>query len=114
MINNLYNPAFIFILAALTLPFVTGKLRAAVLLAAPLGGLALLITLGMGSSSVMLMGYELTPLRIDKLSFIFAIAFHIAALFSVIYSLHIKDKLQDVAGLLYMGCLLYTSDAADE
>ncbi len=113
MINNLYNPAFIFILAALTLPFVTGKLRAAVLLAAPLGGLALLITLGMGSSSVMLMGYELTPLRIDKLSFIFAIAFHIAALFSVIYSLHIKDKLQDVAGLLYMGAAIGACLAGD-
>lgn len=113
MISNMLNPAFAFILAALVLPLVTGKLRAVVLLAAPLGGLALLLKLGMGSSSLELMGYQLTPLRIDKLSFIFAIAFHIAALFSVIYSLHIKDKIQDVTGLLYMGAAIGACLAGD-
>ncbi|MEM8935360.1 MAG: Na(+)/H(+) antiporter subunit D [Pseudomonadota bacterium] len=46
---------------------------------------------------------DLTPLRVDKLSFIFALIFLIAAALNVIYAWRIGDRAQDVAGLSYAG-----------
>ena len=48
-------------------------------------------------------GYDLTPVRVDKLSLVFGYIFHIAAFFSVVYSLHVKDAMQHVCGLIYAG-----------
>lgn len=112
MMSN--NPALFFFIAALLLPWLNGKLRALVLLSAPLAGLAMLIHLGDAYTyNVDCFGYSLQPIRIDKLSYIFAIAFHIAAFCAAIYSLHIKDKTQDVAGLIYMGGAIAASLAGD-
>ena len=53
--------------------------------------------------TVEMFDYSLILTRVDKLSRIFGIIFHIAALLSVIYSLHIKDTVQQVAALMYAG-----------
>ena len=42
----------------------------------------------------------------DRLSVLFAWLFHLAALIAVIYSLHMSDRLQQVAALAYAGCAL--------
>jgi multicomponent Na+:H+ antiporter subunit D len=42
-------------------------------------------------------------LRVDKLSFVFALAFLIAGVLAVIYSWHVRDNLQQVAALIYAG-----------
>lgn len=47
--------------------------------------------------------YQLIPYRADKLSIMFGYVFHIAAFIAIIYSLHVKDKVQQVAGMLYAG-----------
>lgn len=57
--------------------------------------------------------YQLTPYRADKLSFLFAYVFHIAAFMAVIFALHIKDTMQHVAGLLYAGSALGAVFAGD-
>lgn len=49
------------------------------------------------------LGYELTPYRLDKLSVMFGYVFHIAAFLAIIYALHVKDTIQQVAAMLYAG-----------
>ena len=49
------------------------------------------------------MGYTLVMARVDKLSLIFGYIFHIAALLSVIYSLHVDDAKQMASGTIYAG-----------
>ena len=45
--------------------------------------------------------YQLIPYRVDKLSLMFGYVFHIAAFIAIIYSLHVRDTLQQVAAMLY-------------
>jgi multicomponent Na+:H+ antiporter subunit D len=65
------------------------------------------------SVETQLMGMALKPIHIDRLSLLFGYLFHIAALISVIYSLHIKDRMQQVAGMLYAGSALGAVFAGD-
>lgn len=98
------------ILAALT----RGHLRAVVMLAAPILGAygVYLLEPGM-TASFQLMGYELTPIRVDSLSILFAYLFNLAALIGVIYALHVKDPMQDLAALAYAGSAIGAIFAGD-
>lgn len=49
------------------------------------------------------LGYDLIPYRVDKLSLMFGYLFHIAAFIAIIYSLHVKDTVQQVTAMLYAG-----------
>lgn len=110
----LANPALVFMLAALLVPLCPRPARHILLLSTPIIGLFLLLQADIGTTiSFEYLGYEITPFRLDKLSFIFAFIFHIAALVGVIYSLHIKDKLQDVSALIYMGGAIGATLAGD-
>jgi len=86
---------------------------------------------GLALSAAILLGYEkgltvsltmidapflnltLTPLRVDGLSFIFALIFHIAAALNVIYAWRIGDRVQDVSGLAYAGAAIGGALAGD-
>ncbi|MEE4259664.1 MAG: proton-conducting transporter membrane subunit, partial [Bacteroidales bacterium] len=57
--------------------------------------------------------YQLTPFRADKLSLMFGYVFHIAALIAIIYSLHVRDTLQQVSAMLYAGSGLGAVFAGD-
>ena len=59
------------------------------------------------------LGQDLLIHRADRLSLLFAYAFHLAALIAVIYALHIRDLVQQVAGLLYAGSALGVVLAGD-
>jgi len=67
--------------------------------------------------SLQLMGLELEPVRIDRLSILFGYLFHLAALIGIIYSLHIAkdehDTVQHVAALVYAGSALGAVFAGD-
>ena len=85
-------------------PLFGGRLRGLYMLALPLAGLWLTLGLEHGSyGQIELFGHTLVTLRVDKLSLVFGYIFHIAAFLSVIYSLHLKDTVQQVAGLVYAG-----------
>ena len=80
--------------------FTRGPLRALVMLAAPLLGAWGVYQLEPGTIiEFQMMGLQLTPVRVDKLSILFGYLFHLAAFIGVVYSLHIKDPMQDVAAL---------------
>ena len=58
-------------------------------------------------------GLELTYLRVDKLSLIFGYLFHIAAIIAAVYSLHLRDRLQLVTGMMYAGAAIGVVFAGD-
>lgn len=106
-----FAPFFIAALLALAL---RGWWRNSVMLLVPvLGGLHLWqIDAGI-SLHFSLLDYTLTPYRTDKLSLLFGYLFHIAAFIAVIFSLHVRDTLQHVAGMVYVGSALGAVFAGD-
>jgi multicomponent Na+:H+ antiporter subunit D len=57
--------------------------------------------------------YQLIPYRVDKLSLMFGYVFHLAALIAIIYALHVRDTLQQVAAMMYAGSGLGAVFAGD-
>ena len=109
-------PPFVpFFLAALLALVTRGPLRAALMVAAPLlGGLHLWFDVPDGTLlSVSLLEFELVLMRADRLSLLFGYIFHIAALILVIYTLHLRDTMQHVAGLIYAGSAVGAVFAGD-
>ena len=87
MIDGL-NPALILVggsLLALLIP--QGRARNGFLLALPVLGLVQLLGLPFGKyAQIDLFSLTLTTLRLDGLSFAFALIFHVAALLAVVYA----------------------------
>lgn len=101
---NLLAPPFLYLYAALLCPLLSSRHRAILLLVVPVLGLVSLLSYSMGNHvNVSMLGFELTFMRVDKLSLIFGIIFSIAAFLSAIYAWHVRDTIQQVATLLYAG-----------
>ena len=60
-----------------------------------------------------LFGLEILLTRVDKLSVLFGYLFHLAAFLGIIYSLHVKDTLQQTVTILYAGSALGAVFAGD-
>ena len=100
-------PGIVLVLGALLLPVLKGNLRKAALLALPV--LSFVHLMGLPDDytlNVALFGLNLELVRVDKLSMVWGIVFHIAALLSAIYALHEEDLVQLVAGLMYAGAAI--------
>jgi len=127
-------PPFIpFYLAAIAILLLRGdawlKLRNIILLATPLlGGLHLWLDVqplvSMQASDTLVVAkdlsynvtffeYQLEFMRVDKLSLLFGYLFHVASFIAIIYALHVRDTLQQVAGLVYAGSALGAVFAGD-
>ena len=97
-------PGLLLIVAALAVPFLPDALRRAWTVVVPAAGLWALIVLEPGTYLAFTwFGAEFVPVRVDKLSLIFGYIFHIAAIISAIYALHVRDTVQHVAGMMYAG-----------
>ena len=97
-------PAIPLFIAAIMASLTRGSLRAIIMLAAPLISAYAIFQLEPGTVFfVELMGLQLTPVRIVALSILFGYLFNLAALIGVIYALHVKDPMQDLAALAYAG-----------
>ena len=113
MIGSL-PPGLVLILGALLAPLLRGRVQKAYLLLLPALGFYQMLALGEGAfGQVSLFGTTLTVVRVDKLSLAFGYIFHISAFISVIYSLHVKDNTQHVAGLIYVGSAVGACFAGD-
>ena len=103
-----------FIIGLLALFVSNSVVRSIIMLAAPvISGVSLL---QMQSGILMTMpfvNFELTPFRTDKLSFLFGYLFCIASFIAILFSLHVKDKIQHCAGLIYAGAALGAVFAGD-
>ncbi|MER2531635.1 MAG: Na(+)/H(+) antiporter subunit D [Candidatus Competibacter sp.] len=114
MIDGL-NPALILVCGSLLALLIPQSLvRNGFLLALPALSLIQLLGLPDGQyAQVELFNLTLTTLRLDGLSFAFALVFHIAALLAVIYAWNLRDPVQQVVGLLYPGAALGVVLAGD-
>ena len=103
-----------FYIAALLVGITQGRIRAAILIAAPvLGGLQLFGVEPGVELQARFLGYQLIPFRVDRLSLLFGYLFHIGAFLAIVFSLHVRDTLQHVAGLSYAGSALGAVFAGD-
>ncbi len=107
-------PFVLFYLAALAAAVLPRRARQVVMLSVPLvGGLALMNLAPDLLVRVAFMDLYLEPLRVDKLSMLFGILFHIGAFIGIVFSLHVDDRSQHVAALLYAGSAIGAVFAGD-
>ena len=107
-------PFTLFFIGGLIAALTRGKLRGAIMVAIPVISAMHLWTVPEGIHlQIAFLDYELVPYRADKLSLMFGYVFHIAAFICIIYSLHVKDTVQQVAAMLYAGSALGAVFAGD-
>ncbi|MEX6632187.1 Na(+)/H(+) antiporter subunit D [Hyphococcus lacteus] len=101
------NPAVILIVGALMCLAVPRHLASVILLVATTLSAVKLYTLGLGEyGSISLFGEQLTTVRLDPMSRLFAVVFHIAAALNIIYAWGQKDRSQNFATLAYPAAAL--------
>ena len=108
-------PPFLpFFIGALIAAFTRGHLRSTIMIAVPVISALHLWTVPDGIHlQFAFLDYQLAPYRVDKLSLMFGYVFHIAAFIAIIYSLHVRDTVQQVAAMLYAGSGLGAVFAGD-
>ena len=107
-------PFLIFYGAAIMVALLPHRLGQVILLATPLtGGLVLLGMTADADLQWSIMNLVLEPLRVDRLSLLFGYLFHIAAFLGIVFSLHLRDRLQAITSLLYAGSALGAVFAGD-
>ncbi len=115
LIPDVWPPVLIYIVAAVVLPFLPSHpQRAFLTLVVPLIGGWMIWTVPEGQHAVYpLMGFDLTLMRVDKLSVVFGLIFSIAAFLAALYAWHVKDRTQQIATLLYAGTAIGAVFAGD-
>ena len=114
MPSELLSPGIFQMLAAILVPLFFGQWRNIYMAAIPI--VAFWWTLGLNPGDrfeVAIFEVSLVVLRVDNLSLIFAYIFEIATLISIIYAWHIRDTVQQVAGLIYSGAAIAAVFAGD-
>ncbi|MBQ4890453.1 cation:proton antiporter [Shewanella sp. UCD-FRSSP16_17] len=107
-------PFVLFLIGGLIAATTRGKLRGALMIAIPIISGLHLWTVPEGIHlQLTFLDYELIPYRADKLSLMFGYIFHIAAFIGIVYSLHVKDTVQQVAAMLYAGSAIGAVFAGD-
>ena len=107
-------PFLIFYFGALIALLTRGHFRAILMLAVPIIGAIQLWSFSEGIHwQFIFLDYQLIPFRVDKLSIMFGYVFHIATFIAITYALHVRDTLQQVAGLVYAGSALGAVFAGD-
>jgi multicomponent Na+:H+ antiporter subunit D len=108
--------AFLFFIGAAILPLLPrGPVRAMVLLAIPVVAALQVMNLPLDDRLVQarLFGFDLDLMRVDGLSRIFALIFCIAAVLGGLFAWHLRDIVQQVAMLLYVGAAIGAIFAGD-
>lgn len=107
-------PFLVYYLGALLALIPNERVRAIALLIVPiLGGFATYLLAEGTRANIDILEFELTLLRVDRLSLLFGYAFNIAAFIAVLYSFHIRDRMQQCASLVYAGSALGVVFAGD-
>lgn len=108
-------PPFLpFYLGALLVALAPSRWRPALTVLTPLISAAHLLTVPAGAHlNIELLGHELNPLRVDRLSLLFGYLFHLAAFIGAIYAWHVRERGQQAASLLYAGSALGAVFAGD-
>jgi multicomponent Na+:H+ antiporter subunit D len=114
MIISTVPPAAIFIIGALLIPLLKGRLKSIYLLLLPVAGFINLINIPEGTHWVIrFLDYNLILGKIDRLSLFFGYIYHLISFISLLYALHVKDDLQHIASVLYAGAAIGVVFAGD-
>jgi len=108
------HPSVLLIAGALLLPLFKGVAQQAYRVALAALFLFVVFRIEQGNHAQILFGgLELVAGRADKLSLAFAYVFSIITLIATIYSLHVRDNIQHVAGLIYAAAAVGVVFAGD-
>jgi len=114
MLLDQLPPALILIIGALAVPFIKGRAKNIFIILLPLAAFFLVAQLPEGELlNLSFMGYELSPLRVDRISRCFGYIFTINGLAAFIYAFYLRDNSQHVSALLYIGSSLGVVFAGD-
>ena len=112
--NNYFPPALIFIIGALFIPLLKGKVKSAFMLLLPVLSFIILVNIPEGKYWMFnLLDYDLILGRVDRLSRVFGYIFTIISFIAILFALKVDDDLQHVAGLIYAGSALGVTFAGD-
>ena len=107
-------PGLIMVLGALLLAFVGKRFAAAgAVLLSTISLIVFCLTPHSEFGQIRLFEQTLTMVRIDHLSFIFGLVFHLAAIMASIYALHVQDTKQHIAAMMYAGGAIGACCAGD-
>lgn len=96
------HPSVLLMLGMLPLIWLHGRLRQIWQIALPTFLLMAITTMGTGTSvNLEVIGLELTPLRVDKLSLVFAYIIGLILIIGNIFALQVEDRAQHIAAGLY-------------
>mgnify|MGYP007101510511 CR=1 FL=1 len=109
-----FPPAAILIVGAMLVPFLRGKARSWFVILLPACAFLLIANLAPGTSwNASFLGYELTFLRVDKLSKVFGYIFTLNATAAFVYAFYLKNNTQHMSALFYIGSALGVVFAGD-
>lgn len=109
-----FPPWAILIIGAALVPFLKGKIKNWYVILLPAAAFLLICQLEIGASwKVHFFGFDLTFLRVDKLSKVFGYIFTINAVAAFVYAFELKDDTQHLAALFYIGSSLGVVFAGD-
>ncbi len=110
------NPGLLLIFAGVICAVMPNqKVRQILTIATPIAALWLLsgATQETDLMSLSVMGIDMVLYRVDSLSFIFGLAFLIAATLNGIYALHQDDRVQDSSAMIYAGAAVAATFVGD-
>jgi len=106
--------ALIYIIGAVLLPVLPRQLRSVFCLIVSALAFIILVNLETGASLTFpFLNYELMVCRVDRLSLAFGYVFVIMGFLGGVYGYHVKESLQQVAAMLYVGSSLGVVFAGD-
>ena len=109
-----FPPGIILLVGALLLPLLPRAIQSKGALVLPVLSLVHLFFLSEGMFiEIEIAGYNLLPMRVDSLSLVFGYIFHIAAFLAALYALHVRDTVQHVSSMLYVGSAVGAVFAGD-
>jgi multicomponent Na+:H+ antiporter subunit D len=107
-------PATLFILGAMLIPFLKGRVKQLYMLMVPVVAFIDILYLTPGTSWIYnFLGYDLIFCKVDKLSLVVGYIFIIIGFLAILYSLHVKQDGQHIAAFLYIGSSLGVVFAGD-
>ncbi len=108
------HPSFLFLLGAVLVALLPSRIRMAAAVVVPLAAFFVIVNLPLGNGlHYQLFGFDLTLLRVDKLSKAFGYVFTINAFAAGIFALHLKTRVEPVAALIYIGASIGAVFAGD-
>jgi len=112
--SAILHPGLWLVAAGFAAFFLRGAARRALLLAGPLAALALALAIPEGvAGGVAFLGHELAPLRVDRLSRLFAVIFALMAFAGAVFALRQESRLEVPAALVYAGSAIGAALAGD-